>query len=182
MLVFAQIGSLTGILTPAKGLILNAKPAMMRPSSLCKIKGMTAALGLAASSASLVHAATDYNSDGYDDVWQNRHGVTVASHPLTTDTDGDGATNQVESVAGTNPNDSLDVLKVGEVTASGSNLQVSVKTQTGKRYVLESSAAPNGPTWTAEGTPLTGTGGLQSFTVPLGSGTAPKFFRVTAGD
>ncbi|WP_265593680.1 DUF1800 family protein [Verrucomicrobium sp. BvORR034] len=155
---------------------------MMRPSSLCKIKGMTAALGLAATSVSLVHGATDSNNDGYDDVWQNRYGITVASHPLAEDADGDGATNQGESVAGTNPNDPLDVLKVGEVSASGGNFQVSVKTQTGKRYVLESSAAPNGPTWTAEGSPLTGTGVSQSFTVPLGSGTAPKFFRVIAGD
>jgi hypothetical protein len=56
---------------------------MMRPSSLCKIKGMTAALGLAATSVSLVHGATDSNNDGYDDVWQNRYGITVASHPLS---------------------------------------------------------------------------------------------------
>ncbi|MEZ0386831.1 MAG: DUF1800 family protein, partial [Verrucomicrobium sp.] len=141
--------------------------------------GFTAALGLAALDG---YAATDYNSDGYDDVWQNRHGITVSSYPLTSDYDGDGVTNQAESVAGTDPKNPLDVLKVANVAVSGTNIQVSTKTQTGKRYKLQSSAAPNGPTWTDEGSPLTGNGTTQTFTVAMGSGTGPKFYRVQAED
>ncbi|WP_256200421.1 hypothetical protein [Verrucomicrobium spinosum] len=141
--------------------------------------GFAVALGMAASDG---YAATDYNNDGYDDVWQQRHGITVSSYPLTSDYDGDGVTNLAESVAGTDPKNSLDVLAVTNIVVSGANIQVSTKTQSGKRYKLQSSAAPNGPTWADEGSPLTGNGTVQTFTVAMGSGTAPKFYRVQAED
>ncbi|RBP45053.1 CHRD domain-containing protein [Roseimicrobium gellanilyticum] len=149
---------------------------MTRPS-LSGLLGVTTALGLAVSS---VQASTDFNNDGYDDVWQHRFSVTVSSFPLASDYDGDGYTNQAESVAGTDPRNSLDCLNITDAVLSGSNIQLSLKTLTGKLYTLESSAAPNGPTWTAEGSAITGNGSTQTFTVA--SGTGSKYYRVRAAD
>lgn len=149
---------------------------MTRSSLLCLL-GITSAMGLAVTS---VQASTDFNNDGYDDVWQHRYSVTVSSFALASDYDGDGYSNQAESVAGTDPRNSLDRLDITNTAISGTNTQVSIKTLTGKVYKLESSTAPNGPTWTQEGTAITGNGAVQTFTVP--SGTGSKYYRVKAED
>jgi uncharacterized protein (DUF1800 family) len=149
----------------------------MTRSSLLALLGVTSAIGLALPS---VQASTDYNNDGYDDVWQHRHSVTVASFSLTSDYDGDGYTNQAECVAGTDLRNSLDAPEITNSVISGTNIQVSIKTQTGKLYQLQSSAAPNGPTWTNEGTAITGNGAVQ--TVTVASGTGSKHYRFSVSD
>jgi uncharacterized protein (DUF1800 family) len=149
----------------------------MTRSSLLNVLGVCSALGLAVSS---VQAATDFNNDGYDDVWQHRHSITVSGYPLASDYDGDGYSNQAECVAGTDPKNSLDSIDITNAVISGANIQLSVKTQNGKVYKLESSTAPNGPTWTIEGTTINGNGAVQTFTVA--SGTGSKHYRVRAED
>jgi uncharacterized protein (DUF1800 family) len=125
-------------------------------------------------------ARTDHDGDGYDDVWQRVHGVTVAAFPLASDADGDGNSNFTESEAGTDLRSATSVLAIGAVTKSGGNLVFSAATVNLKRYQLQSSASPGGPTWTNEGAPVTGDGTVKNFTTPL-SGTA-KFFRILVQD
>jgi len=126
--------------------------------------------------------ASDYNNDGYDDAWQFRHSMNVTSHPLTADPDGDGQNNQQESMAGTEPYNALDCLKISSINVSGSNVQVSFRTRTGKRYSLETSEVPDASSWTVIGSPITGTYALQTITAPIGSGDAPKFYRIKVED
>ncbi|HYF35378.1 MAG TPA: CHRD domain-containing protein, partial [Prosthecobacter sp.] len=125
-------------------------------------------------------AATDYNTDGLDDVWQDVYDAwTLAPGD---DEDSDGATNLTESIAGTNPRNPADVIKVGNMTVAGNNVVLNVKSENGKKYQLKSSTVPTGGTWTDEGNAVTGTGGNLQFVTPMGVATNRKFYRVETLD
>jgi hypothetical protein len=111
---------------------------------------------------STAFAITDADGDGYDEVWQSLHGVTVAEMPLDSDFDGDGSSNLTESEAGTDPRDPDDYLRVTGTTLSSKTRSLMVDSKSGKRYQLRSSPLPGGPTWTDAGTPETGTGSIPS--------------------
>jgi len=83
---------------------------------------------------STAFAITDADGDGYDDVWQSLHGVTVAEMPLDGDFDGDGSSNLTESEAGTDPRDPDDYLRVTGTTLSSATLSLMVDSKNGKRY------------------------------------------------
>ncbi len=126
-------------------------------------------------------ARTDHDGDGYDDVWQRVHGVSVAEFPLTDDADGDGNSNFTESEAGTDLRSPLSVLRISATTQSGGNLVFSAETVNLKSYQLQSSDNPGGPTWVNEGAPVTGGDGtVKDFTTPL-VGTQ-KFYRILVTD
>ena len=125
-------------------------------------------------------ARTDHDADGYDDVWQRVHGVTVAAFPLTGDADGDGNSNYTESEAGTDLRSPTSVLSIRTATQSAGNLVFGAATVNLKRYQLQSSGSPGGPTWVNEGAPVTGDGTVKNFTTPL-SGTQ-KFYRIFVQD
>ena len=125
-------------------------------------------------------AVTDFDADGYDDVWQRRYGVTLATFLLAGDNDGDGVSNQKESIAGSDPGNPNDGLAASSVTRSGSNLVLSVATKNQKRYRLQSSDAPDAPTWTDEGAVVVGDGTVKTFNRTI-SGDH-RFFRVSCSD
>jgi surface-anchored protein len=72
------------------------------------------------------------------------------------------------------PNDA--VLRVARIEPA--ELELSLPTQRGLTYQLESSPTVTGP-WTNEGAPFPGTGGVKTITVPLSSGG--QFFRIRLG-
>ena len=120
--------------------------------------------------------------DGMCDVWQQVYqawGLNPAD-----DEDFDGCTNLTESIAGTDPRNPGDCMKVGSTTVAGSNVVLNVMTEAGKRYQLQSNSNPTGSdvTWTNEGAPLTGTGANMQFVAPMGGGANQKFYRVVAQD
>lgn len=125
-------------------------------------------------------ARTDYDGDGYDDVWQRVHGVTAASFPLAADADGDGNTNFTESEAGTDLRNPNSILAITSVTKSGADLVFTAATVNLKRYQLQSSDNPGGPTWTNEGSAITGDGTVKSFAAPFSG--AQKFYRILVQD
>jgi uncharacterized protein (DUF1800 family) len=91
-------------------------------------------------------AATDYNNDGFCDVWQQKYnGFALVT---TNDEDGDGLNNQLESLAGTDPRNSADVLKLGPMSINGTTIVHSFIAERGKRYQMVSAATANAPTWT----------------------------------
>lgn len=95
-----------------------------------------------------LHAGTDYNSDGLCDVWQqvfNAYGLTT-----TGDEDLDGCSNLVESIAGTNPFDPSDCLKVGNVATTASSIVFTIDAEAGKKYRVISADSPAGPFLTVE--------------------------------
>lgn len=103
-------------------------------------------LGLARASAT-----TDFYSSGPGlgspdtmcDVWQ---GVYDAWGLLPGDDDDfDGATNFIESVAGTDPRNANDVIRVGNTTIVGNTITFTFDAEKGKRYrVLSDSISPTG--------------------------------------
>lgn len=125
------------------------------------------------------YSITDYNGNGYDDVWETLYNATGL--PANDDTDGDGCPNWIEALAGTDPRNPQDALKVGDVYVSGANIVLTVDSERGKKYQLQSSATPQGPTWTDEGAPVTGDDTTKAFSTPRGGGPR-KFYHILTQD
>jgi hypothetical protein len=95
------------------------------------------------------------------------------------DADGDGALNWQEYLAGTDPANPLSVFKFNGsgITSNGSNgVALSWLTAPGKTYILQSTPAIGGRSWTAINTNA-GDGYTYQFTQNNYNGTA-KFFRI----
>ncbi|MBL9114286.1 MAG: DUF1800 family protein [Verrucomicrobiaceae bacterium] len=81
-------------------------------------------------------------ADGLDDVWQalfNCWGLAPSG-----DLDGDGCTNLVESVAGTDPRNPNDCISVGNVSLAGNTITFKFDAEAGKKYRVMSDDAPDG--------------------------------------
>jgi len=125
------------------------------------------------------HPSTDFDGDGYDDVWQHRYGVTTNAFPPDADFDGDGASNRAEGLAGTNPADPADVLKITDITTTAGNATLDVTAKAGKHYQLQS-AAPGSLVWSDEDAVIAGDGAM----VPLSGALddSLRFFRALSRD
>ena len=92
------------------------------------------------------NAPGDGIPDGLNDVWQNffdAWGLDPAA-----DDDGDGIANLAESIAGTDPKNPNDGLKIGSVQLLGESLVFTFVAEKGKSYRVISADAPGGPLWT----------------------------------
>lgn len=117
----------------------------------------------------------------YDPLWLRLHGLNAAELPPGDDSDGDGWTNLEESLAGTNPRDAADALRVQIAHAGDGGLAFTVTTQPGKTYQLQWSDSPAGPVWTDDGAPVA----ADSTTLVLNASqdaAPPRFYRVLAQD
>lgn len=94
------------------------------------------------------------------------------------DDDGDGQSNAVENIAGTNPMSNVSVLKVTASQAVGSNFNLAVSTVSGITYQLETSTSLDSASWSNVGTVVTATGSSTVFTGPIVEGQARRFYRV----
>jgi hypothetical protein len=94
----------------------------------------------------------DDNKDGLPDVWQSSYfgGVSSSWEDSSTDTDGDGANNLEELLAGTDPADSTDVLVMHLHKSNGQNW-LSWTTVEGGIYQLQQTSSFN--TWLNVGSP-----------------------------
>lgn len=81
-------------------------------------------------------------ADSLDDIWQGLFNAWALDP--TKDADGDGCSNLVESIAGTNPFLASDCLKVGSTVITGGNVIFTVKAEQGKKYRVLSYETPNG--------------------------------------
>lgn len=121
-------------------------------------------------------------------IWGQLYGVSAAQYSdpayLAADADGDGVTNGDELAAGTNPNDSSSVLKILSAVQSGSNVQITFPTVSGKFYEVLFQTADGqgvlGP-WQSFNPKATaaGTNGNVTVTVPSSTNT---FYRVAVSD
>jgi hypothetical protein len=118
---------------------------------------------------------SDENFDGLPDDWQALYwGSNPAKWPgALVDSDGDGATNLQEFLAGTDPNDASSVLRIQIVTADQER-RITWNTQPGLLYQLESS--PDGAAWSYVGTHRLATDSSDS--VPVEAGSSVQFYRV----
>ncbi|MEO7098232.1 MAG: alpha-amylase family glycosyl hydrolase [Luteolibacter sp.] len=104
--------------------------------------------------------------------------ASVQALDAVADADGDGQSNGAETTAGTNPLSNASVLKATATGVSGSDVNVTVATVSGKSYQLETSTTLTSLSWTGIGSPVIATGPSTVFTHTAGAGDPKRFYRV----
>src|SRR5260370_709705 len=122
----------------------------------------------------------DLNGNGMSDVWEQIYNAVAMDPNL--DSDGDGASNLQESIAGTDPFNASSVPKIPPPTYSGSNFSVTLPSALGKQYQLQSvqPQISGWTNWTVESSIVARTGTVVTLTAPVGA--SAKFFRVGIAD
>lgn len=118
----------------------------------------------------------DANNDGLPDDWQAKYwGPKVSAWPgrSNVDSDGDGATDYEEFLAGTNPLDANSVLK-SKVVVDSDQLRLNWNVQPGMVYQVQVST--NLTNWANLGPPRFAAGGLDSIIIDKVQGDS--FYRV----
>ena len=116
------------------------------------------------------YTSTEFDSDhdGLPDDWENNFFGTLAQGP-SDDPDGDGNSNYTEFVAGLNPTDPTENIRITNLAKAGANLTVTWSSIPGKSYQLRYSANLQGP-WTTmvtSPTVITGDPGTTTATAPI---------------
>jgi uncharacterized protein (DUF1800 family) len=124
------------------------------------------------------HAVVDQNADGMGDLWQLKY--NAQSLVATDDDDGDGQSNQAESVAGTNPFEANAVIQVSRSIITATTFQIFWPSMAGKRYQVECSNSLNAASWGPVGDLHSGTDEELSAEFPLAVGGL--FYRVKVSD
>ncbi len=120
-------------------------------------------------------APPDSDGDGMPDAWELLAFGHATAGVATNDSDLDGALNLEEYLSDTHPGQSGSVFRVTSITAAG----VGLASSTGRLYFVETGRTLGGAqTWTPEGSPSGGTGGL--LLLPASSTNAAVFRRVRA--
>jgi hypothetical protein len=114
--------------------------------------------------------ASDTDSDGLPDAWENQQFGNLMANAAA-DSDGDGTTNLMEYLAGTNPNSAASVFRPTSHT-SGGNLVLSVPTVSGRNYRVWGTANLQGE-WTQHDT-IAGDGSIVEWSYSLSQ--SPKYF------
>jgi hypothetical protein len=123
----------------------------------------------------------DLNGNGMSDIWELIYDASGLA--WSGDADGDGVSNGLESIAGTNPFDSNSVPRISAITQSGTNFTVIMACALGKQYELQSALALSNDIaaiWTNEMALVARTGAVVNLTAP--AGVAQKFFRISISD
>lgn len=123
----------------------------------------------------------DLNGNGMSDIWEQLYNATGLDPKA--DADGDGASNWLESVAGTDPLNASSVPKITFATPAGTNFNVTMSSALGKRYELQSVQPQGAPPWTnwvTEVSLVARTGTVVTLTAP--ASLTPKFFRIAVSD
>jgi hypothetical protein len=94
------------------------------------------------------------------------------------DTDGDGATDAEEALAGTDPRDPQSVLKITAIKVDSSGLTVSWASVPGKTYVVAFKDDPNDLYWSDMSGPILATGTTTSWTSEMPDGVLQRLFRI----
>ena len=132
----------------------------------------------------------DTDHDGLPDWWEDQFGLNKNdSADAALDSDGDGASNLNEFLAGTDPNDPASVFRIVTVQPEAGALRITWSTVGGKSYVVQTNAPPANGNFTnnfADFSPLItmpGTGEATTNFVHAGVITnAPaRYYRVRLG-
>jgi uncharacterized repeat protein (TIGR01451 family) len=127
--------------------------------------------------AFLVSADNDH--DGLADDWEMAYfGSTNAMNGGPgEDFDGDGHTNLEEYLAGTDPTDPLNSLRIGRICAAGPTVLVEFHAALGCRYQLDRAPSLFGP-WSLVGNVMLGQGNRTSATDTVLDPTTALFYRI----
>jgi hypothetical protein len=120
---------------------------------------------------------TDAYWDWIDDYFS---GAELANEDIAgeqADPDGDGVSNWNEFIAGTDPTDEDDLLRIERVSVAGTACRLDFKSKTNRLYdVLSTPALPASNTWSSVTNDIPGNGLLLSVPVPVGS--TEQFYRL----
>jgi uncharacterized repeat protein (TIGR01451 family) len=121
----------------------------------------------------------DYDHDGLADDWEVEFfgSPSAANGAPGDDFDGDGFTNLQEFLAGTDPSDPGNVLRITSVSAAGSIATVQFHAGTGNRYQLLRAPALTGP-WLPASAVVQGAGRRVRVTDVVPNSAVPWFFRI----
>lgn len=118
-------------------------------------------------------AQIDLDRDGLPDLWQRYHNMLTTDPDL--DSDGDGATNRDEALAGTDPWSAESTFKITALTESGSLIWQGVG---GKRYRIECSPSLTG--WQTDMPAMVSSGGTEEMALSLANDG--RFWRIVVSD
>jgi uncharacterized repeat protein (TIGR01451 family) len=130
--------------------------------------------------------AVDEDDDGMPDQWEDAYRLRTlrpGEDGADDDPDGDGATNEEEMRAGTNPLDGHSRLAVGDLTASapgqGQTITVIFATVPGRTYIVQCSDELTGG-WTNLSGWIVATDYETAYTTQIPDGAVPRFYRMIA--
>lgn len=157
---------------------------MMRAhlSYLFSSSGLALVLIFAAFSS--VSATTDFYSSGPGagapdtlcDVWQSVYNAWGLS--ADGDEDHDGCSNFVESVAGSDPRNPGDCIKVGNMAISAGNVVFSIDAEMGKKYTIQQCDTPTGSYTDVAGSSVVASTTSLTLSVTKPVGPLTKFYKV----
>lgn len=121
----------------------------------------------------------DFDRDGMDDDWELAHGFDPARREdAVEDADGEGHSNLQEFLAGTDPRDPLNVLRIETPRKVGNSVQIRFPTVLGKYYRVERSSAPNAASWDVVAGNVAGDGHVAEILDPINSESPSSIYRV----
>jgi len=127
-------------------------------------------------------APADANGDGLPDSWQMRYFMTAESPNAAPglDPDGDGVSNAMEYLAGTNPTDPNSALRITAfaVWRTDQLFQLEFPSLTERYYQVQRTSDLANPDWKGFTNAVFGTGALLPVAGPAADGSPNMFYRV----
>jgi hypothetical protein len=120
----------------------------------------------------------DLNTNGMSDVWEQIYGASALLPDA--DADGDGASNLMEALAGTNPFNTNSLPKISAAGISASGFTVTLAVELGKQYQLQSVSNLASTNWFVETNVIVRSG--SSLSLSAAAGVNGKFFRTAVSD
>ena len=122
------------------------------------------------------NAAGDTDGDGMPDGWEVEHAFSITNADGAADQDRDGFRNYAEYVAGTDPTNTLDYLRISAIEGDGGTVQLFWPTVSNRVYsVLQGPTAPDSTS--SNMYQVGGTGGTQSYSNE-NTASSPWFWRI----
>lgn len=121
----------------------------------------------------------DSDRDGMEDLWEIAHGFDPARREdAVEDADGEGHTNFQEYLAGTDPRDPENVLKIDPPEMLNNQMRIRFRTVIGKYYRVEKSGGSDDGKWLVVAASIPGDGRLMEISEPAEPGTTRRLYRV----